>query len=197
MGIVDFFITNTFIEGAYMEQKQKFIDYELANLSIQAALQRSYTYVEEIDDNDPRKADFRKELRRLLIDISEAYKNGCNEETHVNNIIMIADALTNKYGEILFNGRFRIGCAQKAFNLYLKYLWCQGRIAPPPHCPLDGTVIRELPGFKDVKWTQIDSIIEYTDIVFAAKEVSKVKYKNLSQWELELYNRELAASPSI
>jgi hypothetical protein len=46
---------------------------------------------------------------------------------------------------------FRVGTAQKALNLYLKYLWCLGEIKTPPHCPFDRGIIQMLPVSERVK----------------------------------------------
>lgn len=46
---------------------------------------------------------------------------------------------------------FRIGSAQKALNLYRKYLWCLGYIPFPPHCPFDATIIDQLPVCQKIK----------------------------------------------
>jgi hypothetical protein len=84
--------------------------------------------------------------------------------------------------------RFRIGSAQKALNLYLKYLWCLGLIARPPHCPFDYRILAKLPTC-NVKWTQLDSIVKYKEIVGEAEQLAKGKRLSLADWELEEWQR--------
>lgn len=81
--------------------------------------------------------------------------------------------------------RFRIGVAQKALNLYLKYLWCLDRIPVPPHCPFDSTVLRELE--LEFSWTRSSKIEDYKSWVEHAKVAAGTK--TLAEWELQLWNR--------
>jgi hypothetical protein len=85
----------------------------------------------------------------------------------------------------LKNGRFRIGIAQKALNLYLKYLWCVGLIPMPPHCPFDSSIIGHLPECMNFNWTAIDSIDDYQKLVNSARK--KADDKPIAEWELELW----------
>src|SRR5438094_2304844 len=61
------------------------------------------------------------ELRRIV----ERYRSSdVRDEDHIHNIRQLADRLTNMYADILKKGRFRLGRAQKALNVYLKYRCC-------------------------------------------------------------------------
>ncbi len=62
--------------------------------------------------------------------------------------------MTTEFKDILFGNGFRVGIAQKALNLYLKYLWCLGKITEPPHCPFDSIIISEIKC--NIKWTEMD-----------------------------------------
>ena len=68
--------------------------------------------------------------------------------------------LTDLYKDkaILKDNVFRVGITQKAFNLYLKYLWCLGLRwieHEPPHCPFDRIVIGKLGGGLTA-WTKVN-----------------------------------------
>lgn len=108
-----------------------------------------------------------------------------SEEEHLSNIKKIADDLTVNFSHCLQNRRFRIGIAQKALNLYLKYLWCVGLIPIPPHCPFDSIIIGHLPECKHLNWTAIDSIDDYQKLVNAARK--KIDDKPIAEWELEIW----------
>jgi hypothetical protein len=87
---------------------------------------------------------------------------------------------------VLENRRFRIGSAQKALNLYLKYLWCLGKICSPPHCPFDRQIIASLPNYTGPSWTKLVREEDYRALVEAAK--AKAQDSSLAAWELRIYN---------
>ena len=62
--------------------------------------------------------------------------------------------LTNSFPDVLYEKKIPIGIAQKAVNLYLKYMWCFGWIPEPPHCRIDRTVLEAVDDQDD--WTKMD-----------------------------------------
>lgn len=103
------------------------------------------------------------------------------------NISTLADTLSLLHTTVLKDGRFRIGSAQKALNLFLKYLWCIGEIPTPPHCPLDYKIIQKLPPPARRNWTEIETIDDYKSLVAEAKKLAGSQ--PLAEWELQLYNK--------
>jgi hypothetical protein len=86
----------------------------------------------------------------------------------------------------LKDGELRHGISQKAFNLYLKYLWRLGKIALPPHCPVDAIVLRagEILG----SWTECNSELEYMDWVNRLRtKAQQTGVASLSEWEYEVW----------
>ncbi len=65
-------------------------------------------------------------------------------------------------------------------------MWCLGRIAIPPHCPIDAVVLKQVPDYKGDGWTKLDSIDEYKDIIYKVK--ARAGNMKLAKWELEYYN---------
>lgn len=61
-----------------------------------------------------------------------------------------AASLSSEYVSVLADGRMKIGHAQKALNLYLKYMWCAGWVREPPHCPFDRIVLQFVPECKNM-----------------------------------------------
>jgi len=92
----------------------------------------------------------RYEIERALLDIAARYPSSTvdakvEEDAHVENIIKLAKDVSQEVGKYLVGDKgLTVGRAQKALNLYLKYLWCAGRKLEPPHCPFDGKVISKL-----------------------------------------------------
>jgi hypothetical protein len=163
--------------------KEKFLKNEFLTMSVHGALGRSKTYSKHVSELD--KSRFRIALREKLKEVGDHYIFQIPEKEHLSKIKKIADDLTSSYPHCLKNRRFRIGIAQKALNLYLKYIWCFGLIPEPPHCPFDSIVISYLHDCTDLKWTSIDTIVEYKRLVKSAKMISKDKL--LPVWELEIW----------
>jgi hypothetical protein len=154
-----------------------------------ASMQRSPTYCDTVAET--RKKKFRASLRCELEKIaSRFYRNHekVNDDRHEQNICELAKTITACHRDILHRGQFRIGSAQKCLNLYLKYLWCVGEIAEPPHCPFDNLVVDKLGSeFAECRWTKLDDIQKYKDMVAAARTMAGKE--SLAKWELELWNR--------
>ncbi len=164
--------------------KKEFILGEVFSLTLGAATQRAKLYESNAPENEKKK--FRKALRKRLEELAKTYVSKVSENGHVQNIQDLSDEMSEQFGEIFKNGGFRIGLAQKALNLYLKYRWCMGDIKMPPHCPVDSIILSEA-GIQNVKWTQIKSISDYKQII---KEIrKKAKLKPLAEWELEVWNK--------
>jgi len=169
--------------------KRKFlIDQAIVN-SIAAAFQRAGVYAGGIKEGDIHKQLLRSELAQCLRLLGSIYAQPVTEETHCRNIVDLADTVTRKYSAtgILRNGRFRIGVAQKALNLYLKYLWCLGEIKTPPHCPIDARIIGKLKldprKAREYAWTKLDDIEKYKEIIQGCRDVAEDTC--LAEWELK------------
>jgi hypothetical protein len=164
--------------------RDEFIKDELFSLVIRAALGRSKTYAE----NPTRKQRkiFRDGLREALDAMLNEYKVPVSDGRHIENIKRLSDDISARYPNYLHNGRFRIGSAQKALNLYLKYLWCMDKVACPPHCPFDAIIINKLRPKKRINWTDMDSVVDYQLLVEMARKAANGG--SIAEWELEIYN---------
>jgi len=169
------------------QEKWHFLNAELLASSISGAFQRAGVYTDKKFDH--RHKQLHKKLRSLLVEYAKAYDSDISDETHNKNIQDLADNLSQEFGDILRGRRFRIGIAQKALNLYLKYLWCVGRIRSPPHCPFDFQIISRLDLEEtERRWTEIDSIDVYNTWVESAKrKAGQDRYPSLAEWELHIW----------
>jgi hypothetical protein len=166
------------------EQKEKFLNDAFLDLTVRATVQRSKTYRGGAKDTD--KAKFREELRKQLTELAQQYSTNMDNDDHIRNIERLADSLSEEFAPVLEGGRFRIGSAQKALNLYLKYLWCAEQIHMPPHCPFDRKII-ELLGC-NINWTTLDNVESYRHLVETAHAKAKAGNVCLAQWELKTYS---------
>lgn len=149
-----------------------------------ACMQRGNVYNKNIKSKD--RMIFAKALYTELNELAKKYKTKVTHEEHCRNIEEFANKISKSHGDILYNKRLRIGTAQKAINVYLKFLWSLDQISMPPHCPIDGIVLKKLKN--DTKWTMLDKIEVYKNII---AEIEKVKgTQSISEWECELWNNE-------
>jgi hypothetical protein len=122
------------------------------------------------------------------VDYGKKYAEQVENKQHERNVLHLAQRISRRYAAILKGRRFRLGTAQKALNLYLKYLWCLGRIPTPPHCPFDNGIIQKLKLPKAPKWTALDSVRDYRVLVDAARaktlESKKEPFLPIAMWEL-------------
>ena len=149
-----------------------------------SSVQRGRVYVPDLLDTQKRpfKDAFKDQLRSL----ETTYRGTVTDDAHLSCIETFAHDLSRTHGGLLRGSRLRIGIAQKGVNLYLKYLWCLGRIPNPPHCPVDAIVMRAIRG--QHKWTQLDCIDTYRDIITECRRAAG--RQSLSEWELDLWNRQ-------
>lgn len=164
-------------------QKEKFLRNEFLTMSILGALGRSKTFSESATEEAKNR--FRNTLREKLDEVSKRYESSVTEKEHLANIKNLSDDLTLGFSHCLRNGRFRIGIAQKALNLYLKYLWCVNLVTLPPHCPFDSIVISYIPECSNLNWTSIDTIEDYQQLVNALRR--RADGKPIAEWELEIW----------
>ena len=165
--------------------KDEFISNELFSLVIQAALGRSKTYKEKLTEVQHKA--FRDGFHKILDSMVIEYEQPVSSDRHIENIRCLSDDVSAKYSEYLHENCFRIGSAQKALNLYLKYLWCLNKIPCPPHCPFDAIIINRLRPDETINWTEFDSIAIYKKLVDMAHKAANGE--PIAEWELNEYNK--------
>lgn len=168
-----------------LEQQRSFLRSQALLGAMTASLQRASVYCQTASES--QKSAFREALRTTLRTLENSYAVPVSEDDHLNNIEFLAARMSEEHASCLVSGHLRIGIAQKALNLYLKYLWCYGFIPIPPHCPFDSRVIARLPKKDQVLWTRLDDLDSYRALVRAAKRVAGDR--SLSAWELTIYQR--------
>jgi hypothetical protein len=151
------------------QTQEKFIYSEVIKMTLTAAFAtRGGRKIYATEKENIRK-NIKKEIESKLVDMSKEYLDPISEKEqekrHEENIIELSNSISEKYGTYLEGNRFRIGIAQKALNLFLKYLWCLGKIHEPPHFPIDFIMLGKIPDCSEFQWTKLDSIDDYRDII--------------------------------
>ena len=162
--------------------KDNFINDQLWNAAWRAATQRANIYTGDIDKNE-----FRKNIKKDVLNFIANHKGSLTEGELVNKIKNLSKEFSYKGFD------FKIGHSQKLINLMLKYYWCLGRLEYiPPHCPIDRIILNaakvKCKG-KTPSWTKLNSIDEYKEIINKIR--SNVNSKELSEWELMVYQKKL------
>lgn len=171
----------------------------LFSSSFNSSVQRAKIYEGKISDVE--KLEFKKGLKNYLDElILRRYVSGLSSEEHQTEIESFCKHVSNKFSPILNGGEYRIGIAQKLFNLYLKHLWSLGRIASPPHIPIDSIILAKLtklfikrhkqtpvPKCLGEKWTELCNITTYKEIIKCGFDLHG---EHLQEWELETWNNQ-------
>lgn len=166
--------------------QKEFLYAEVFSMTLAATAQRSHLYASELSEKE--REPFQRSLKKALESTASSYTKAISEEQHIQNISKLAEYLTYKHAALLDGGKMRFGHAQKALNLYLKYLWCLGQLPMPPHCPIDSVILKMIPKFTQERWTKLDSVERYKAIIASAKTKAKEKGLSLAAWELHEYN---------
>lgn len=168
--------------------RHDFLKTQLFQLTVAATMQRNKVYADAATEAE--RADFRVALRKQLDLLTPGYSTSVDGPKHEETISSIADALSRSHARILIAGRFRIGTAQKALNLWLKYLWCSDFLPiEPPHCPFDRVIIQNHlpPTVHHINWTTLDNMPDYRLLCDEARKKAEAKSLSIAQWELEAY----------
>jgi hypothetical protein len=124
----------------------------------------------------------------LLREVIPEYGGPVEEEQHyqhIDNLIVRANSAAT---EVLVELGYKYGAAQKLLNLFLKYLWCLGTIAEPPHCPVDRIIIGQT-RYKERNWTEIVRRSEYEEIIEDIRRLANREGTSIAQWELSTHSR--------
>lgn len=143
------------------------------------------------DEDYEKRENFRDRWKELLLREAENYRKPLQpitDKEHCEAISRIAHELSSEFSELLDGGHLRFGISQKAFNLFLKYLWQLGKADTPPHCPIDHVVLSAV-GI-DASWTQCDCAEQYMCWI------NKIRKRlTLAEWENEVWLRWRISNP--
>ena len=158
-----------------------------------------YVYNQKPEVSEKDKEDFKKDISKMLIHVST------RDTSHIEKIKTLQVQISEKWKDVLFEheksrppylknqtgGWFTFGRAQKLLNLYLKYQWVFNQpqsIDPPPHCPIDAIILREIK-WLGPPWTSPEFTEEkYRKAIEHCEERAREEEKSLAVWELCVFN---------
>jgi hypothetical protein len=148
--------------------------------SHRSAFQRANVYSKDAEQVD--RDEFVKLFRKKLISLEKVYAEGVSEVDHIKNLIMFKEELSADFPKVLADGRMLLGVAQKAVNLYVKYLWVLDFIPQPPHCPVDRIILNKV-GINNINWTTLDNVDEYWSVIETIRKVADKNKLSIPEWE--------------
>lgn len=164
--------------------KQFYFELSIWSLSVDPAFMHHKIYS---SDDKKERQNFKVYMRKEVIEMVKKYKvKKCSEEEHLKNISKLSK-LSKSYSKILNNGALSFGISQKILNLFLKQMWCAGKLKnEPPHFPIDRIIINKL-NAGNISWSKMKNDIEYLKVIKKAKSHPQFR-GSLAKLELELYN---------
>ncbi len=155
---------------------------------VQASFKHNKIYLGGCDSIPwSQRYELHQSIKTELHRLSQQYiADEVTEAHHESNIQNFANLISEEHGTILVGGRFNIGTSQKGLNLYLKFMWCMGRMPSEPiHCPLDNRILvaAKVTG----SWTMLDDIETYRSWI--TKIRSTAGGDSLPVWELAVWNK--------
>jgi hypothetical protein len=133
-------------------------------------------------------AKLRDALTGWLVKAEGEYEAGVCCSQHLRNIQALRQHVLRRCRDFLNEHTITFGVAQKVLNTYLKYLWCDGRIPAPPHCPFDEIILRQLERHPGCEWRwTYGNKRDYLAWVSAAR--AKAAGEPLCDWELRVYRQ--------
>lgn len=155
--------------------------------ALKAATQRNTLYTPQID-----RTLIRSYWKQQLVSIGEKYVTKQSESIFINDVKCLKCRMNQRFEGCFDNNSgkydkgFRISHAQKSLSVYLKHLWCMGKIAIPPVCPIDRRILSSVKA-PNTNWCYVNDIDDYKQQLKYVKYGKNVGKKNddpLAVWEL-------------
>lgn len=171
--------------------KFKFLADQFSAMAWAASVQRANLYATSQTDVTPTLESFRHQVTAMVeTDFLPQYKIATSEPRHLENLNALVERGTQLGGKLLGSTGYKLGVAQKYLNLLLKYHWCYGAIAEPPHCPIDRVVLSKTRLRNSMNWTQMTEQTEYEHAIDAVREEARKLGSSIAKWELHAYQRD-------
>jgi len=169
------------------KRRKKFIGEIVWSATKQGSFQRAHIYRPKANIGANEKRKLRDQIKSFCFkNLYESYeRSSITENELISQIEDLMEIITENFTDILKNGEFQFGNAQKFVNLYLKFLWAIGEIKEPPHFPVDRIIQK---GFKPIRpWTNMNKE-DYLKVIEEARRQIGDK-KSLAEWEIIEYEK--------
>lgn len=168
-----------------------------ASVAINVSVSRNPTYSKNISASDKRY--IREYWKSLLTDFYEKHKQGnVSKKEFFSYVDYIKQSMNSKFPDKFkcntkgYDKMFRLAHAQKSLSVFLKHLWCMGKMKEPPFCPIDGIILHDVLK-KEGIWTKLnddETYKQYIDYVVNAANNSNM---SVAEWEYNNWNKAVEA----
>lgn len=161
-------------------------------MALNGSMQHNKLYKDQLNEN--KKEEIRVYWISELETFAIKYKNTQQIEVFKEDILLLKKKINNSFSDNFnqeedpkdFNNGFKLSHAQKSLSVYLKHLWCMGKIGIPPFPPIDRSILA-LAGFKNQypSWTKVNDIEQFD--VHLKCLMTAAKSTHISEWELSQF----------
>lgn len=185
-------------ERFYQLVKRPEDENEAANVAINVSVSRNPTYSENLTDND--KLVIHKYWESLLLEFYKKHKqrNVCRKDFFCY-VDTIKESMNSRFFDSFQNDtegydkEFRLAHAQKSLSVFLKHLWCMGKMKEPPFCPIDGIILHDVLRKKGT-WTKLNDKETYNKYIEYVDNAAKDNNMSVAEWEYLNWNKAVVKS---
>jgi hypothetical protein len=164
--------------------------------AVTAASQHNVLYASGVDQRERR--DVRVHWMRLLDELASKYTHSVSASEYESDIATLQAEMNRRFVGRFYAAEhpryhyepgFRVSHAQKSLSVYLKHLWCLGKIERPPECPVDSVVLRKagLVG-RDTRWALVNTIEQHRLQIGLLETKAADVGLSLAEWELSAWS---------
>lgn len=148
-----------------------------------ASLQRNRTYSSAATSQQRRQVHYC--WSEALVGLATNYDVSRSLGEFKADAESLRERMNLECGGVLCPGGFRVSHAQKSLAVYLKHLWCLGRVCEPPSCPVDRIVLTLAEAPVSLRaWTTVDSWELYDQQLGFIRSKAAGESQTLAVWEL-------------
>ncbi len=160
--------------------------------AISAAVQHNIVYARNVPQNSRGK--IRNYWGTHLEEIGAKFEKTVKLHEYENIICNFQEKMNKKFPDEFNNGSkhgsmFRTSHAQKSIAVYIKILWCMGRIEEPMICPVDRIILNKTNArhSNDIAWGYVNTIQEHGRKFGYIQEAAKAADMSVAKWELYIF----------
>lgn len=168
-----------------------------ASVAINVSVSRNPTYSENISNSDKRE--IREYWEFLLLDFYKSHTQGnVSKKEFFCYVDIIQQSMNSKFPDKFicntegYDNVFRLAHAQKSLSVFLKHLWCMGKMKEPPFCPIDGIILHDVLKKKGA-WTKLNDNDTYCKYIKYVDEAAKKSNLSIAEWEYNNWNKAVEA----
>ena len=168
-----------------------------ASVAINVSVSRNPTYSKNISASDKRY--IREYWKSLLTDFYEKHKQrNVSREEFLGYVDIIKESMNSRFPDKFqcntegYDNEFRLAHAQKSLSVFLKHLWCMGKMKEPPFCPIDGIILNDVLNKKGA-WTKLNDKKKYCEYIKFVDDAANGNNISVAEWEYTNWNKAVDA----